>query len=138
MAIRKVVIDTNAFTALMTGTLAVKEAIESAKQVFIPTFVLGELLFGFKNGNKEQWNTEILNNFLSLPGVSILNTSEETADIYAELLLSLKQKGKSIPTNDIWIAAVAVETGSVIITYDKHFLYIDQVRIWTEITRKDS
>ena len=33
----------------------------------------------------------------------------------------------------IWIAASAVETGSVIITYDKHFLNITQARVWDEL-----
>jgi tRNA(fMet)-specific endonuclease VapC len=51
-------------------------------------------------------------------------------DIFAELLLALKQAGTPIPTHDIWIAAAAIELGCVLVTYDKHFLNMKQLRLW--------
>ncbi|MDZ4682914.1 MAG: type II toxin-antitoxin system VapC family toxin [Saprospiraceae bacterium] len=127
---KKVVLDTNAYTALIQGQSVVKQAIENAEQVLIPVFVMAELLFGFKNGNRERENSALFQDFLKLPGVSIQHTTNETAQIYSTLLLDLKQKGTPIPTHDIWIAAIAIETGSVIITYDKHFLNIVKARVW--------
>ncbi len=127
---KKILLDTNAYSALMKGVPEIKTIIENAEQVFMPIIVLGEILSGFKNGNREQENTKILNTFLDLPGISVLNTSEETASIYSEILQQLRKAGTPIPTNDIWISALSVETGSVIITYDKHFLNVAQARIW--------
>lgn len=114
----------------MNSDEKVKKTIENAGQVFIPAFVIAELLYGFKKGTKEKENKLLLESFLQLPGVAVLNTSLETPQIFATLLLSLKQKGKPIPTHDIWIAALSIESGSVIITYDKHFTYMGQVRVW--------
>ena len=130
---KKIVVDTNPYTALMQGQLAVKQAIENAEQVFVPVFVLAELLFGFKNGAREQANNALLQDFLKLQGVNIQHTSNETAQIFSELQLDLRQKGTAIPTHDIWIAAIAIETGSVVVTYDRHFLKVVKARVWGEV-----
>ncbi len=128
--IKKVLLDTNAYTALMLNEPEVVAILEKAEEIYIPVVVLGELFFGFANGSRNKENLHLLNDFLALPGVSILNTSMETAEIYAKLLLALRKKGKPIPTNDIWIAALAVETGALVISNDNHMSYIDQIRLW--------
>ncbi len=130
---KNITLDTNAYSGLNQGAIAVKQAIEAADNVFIPIFVLAELLFGFKKGSREHENIALFNDFMKLPGVSFHIPTDETARIYADIILGLKRQGKPIPTHDIWIAASAVETGSVIITYDKHFLNIAQVRAWDEL-----
>ncbi|MFM9947302.1 MAG: type II toxin-antitoxin system VapC family toxin [Saprospiraceae bacterium] len=130
---KKIALDTNAYTALMQGQLAVQQAIENAEQVFVPVFVLAELLFGFKNGAREQTNNALLQDFLKLQGVSIQHTTNETAQIFSDLQLDLKRKGTPIPTHDIWIAAIAIETGSVVVTYDRHFLNVVKARVWGEV-----
>ncbi len=130
---KKITLDTNAYSALSQGILAIKDAIEYAEEVFVPIFVFAELLFGFKKGSREKQNTTLFNGFMKLPGVSFQFPGEETARIFADISLDLKQQGKPIPTHDIWIAASAIETGSVIITYDKHFLHIPRVRVWGEL-----
>ena len=130
---KKITLDTNAYAALSQGKLPVKQAMETADIIFVPVFVFAELLFGFKNGSREQENLVLFNDFMKMSGVSYHFPTDETALIYSDIALDLKQQGKPIPTHDIWIAASAIETGSVIITYDKHFLHIDQVRVWGEI-----
>ena len=47
--------------------------------------------------------------FLSKPSVRVLNVTEETALRYAEVDVHLRRKGRPIPRNDVWIAAVALE-----------------------------
>lgn len=130
---KKIVLDTNAYAALIQGQLLVKQVLENAEQLFIPVFVIAELLYGFKNGSREQANKTLLNDFLNLAGVAVRHTTDETARIYSDLYLDLKQKGTPIPTHDIWIAAIAIETGSVIITYDKHFLNIKKASVWAAL-----
>jgi tRNA(fMet)-specific endonuclease VapC len=109
----------------------VTKVIETVTSVIVPVFVLAELLFGFKKGNREEWNRANLQTFLKLPGVSVRHTTTETAEIFSEITLVLRNIGKPIPTNAIWIAAITVETGSVLMTRDHHFSFIDKIRLWS-------
>lgn len=71
--------------------------------------------------------------FGHLQGHSVQYITNETAQIFSALQLDLKQKGTPIPTHDIWIAALAIETGSVVVTYDRHFLNVVKARVWGEL-----
>ena len=127
---KKIVLDTNAYTRLLSGVAEVLDAIAIAEVVYMSIFVLAELYTGFKGGSKEHRNKEILNNFLNKSIVKILNGTNETAEIYASVKNQLKQAGKPVPINDVWIAAHALETGSVLVTYDEHFKDIGGLRVW--------
>ncbi len=96
-------------------------------EVYLPAVVIGELLAGFKKGNTEQRNREILDQFLAVPHVGTLPLDEETAERYAVILDFLRRQGTPIPTNDLWIAACAMQHGLVMITADRHFLKLPQV-----------
>ncbi len=93
-------------------------------------FVLGELYAGFRGGINEILNKELLNRFLAKPTVQILDATLETAEVFGQLKYDLKVEGNPIPINDVWIASQSIETGSVIITYDTHFLNIKGLRLW--------
>jgi tRNA(fMet)-specific endonuclease VapC len=62
-----------------------------------------------------------LTQFLGKPSIRILNVTEETALRYAEVDVYLRKKGRPIPRNDVWIAAVALEHGLQVLTLDGHF-----------------
>lgn len=68
--------------------------------------------------------------FLGKSTVRYIQPSQETSEIFVDIKTQLKQKGKPIPTHDLWIAASNIEYGSVLITYDQHFSHIDGLRIW--------
>jgi tRNA(fMet)-specific endonuclease VapC len=127
---KHIVLDTNAYSRLLAGNESVLHTIASADIVFMSVFVLGELYAGFQGGIKKNENMMILNRFLEKPTVKTLHTSNETAEIFGVLKNTLKQSGTPVPINDIWIAAHAVETGSVIVTFDRHFSLIKGVRLW--------
>lgn len=127
---KKVVIDTNAYSGLMKGDKRVEQALNKAKTVYLPIFVVAELLSGFKNGNKEEENRSILTRFEAISTVNRYFPTNETIEIFTEIFSDLKKAGKPIPTHDIWIAAIAIETGSEIITYDRHFNEIVKARVW--------
>ncbi|OGG20948.1 twitching motility protein PilT [Candidatus Gottesmanbacteria bacterium RIFCSPHIGHO2_02_FULL_40_13] len=134
----KLLLDTNAYSKLVNlSDRSVKEAIEETETVFISTIILGELLSGFKRGSLEKKNRELLNRFLDKPTVEIVSLNKETAEIYADVLLNLIRKGTPIPTNDIWIAASAIEHGAVLVTYDTHFLKIPGLRLWDRLKIKN-
>ena len=96
----------------MIGNENILNILSEAEIVYFSIFVIAELLTGFKGGNREKINKDILNNFLSKPTVKILSAGTETAEIFSEIKNSLKKAGAPIPINDIWIASNAVETGS--------------------------
>ena len=127
---KKMVLDTNAYARLLAGNNDVLAAVASTELIYMSIFVLGELYAGFAGGVKQRENKAILNRFLSKPSVKILNATSETAEIFGVLKADLKQSGTSLPINDVWIAAHAVETGAVIVTFDQHFRKISGIRLW--------
>ena len=130
---KNILLDTNAYTRLLTGDESVLETIAGAATVYMSVFVLGELFAGFSGGSKEKENREILNRFLMKPTVKILNATVETAEVFRLVKNNLKNAGAPIPINNAWIAAHAIETGSAIVTYDAHFRNVPGLRLWPEL-----
>ncbi len=127
---KKIVLDTSAYSRLMRGEKRVEQVLNEADKVYLPFFVIAELLLGFKNGNREAENRTILQQFEAMPTVERLFPTDETIEIFSDIFSSLKKAGKPIPVHDIWIAALAVETGSVIVHFDKHFEEVEKARLW--------
>jgi len=128
--IKKIILDTNAYSALVSGDQKVLEVVERANQVMMSPICIGELLAGFVKGSKESTNRSLLSDFLKKPTVQITSISGETAEWYANIYSDLKKNGTPIPINDVWIAAQAMETGTMLITYDHHFQLVPGLRIW--------
>lgn len=129
---KKILLDTNAYVHFLGGDEHVLNVIAKAEIIYMSIFVLGELYAGFKGGKKEQKNVETLDKFFHKPGVTILNATIETSEIFGNLKKSLKASGTPLPINDVWIGAHALETGSIIITFDRHFEKIKGVRLWAK------
>ena len=95
----------------------------------MPAVVVGELIYGFRQGQRLEQNIAELRSFLERPYVSFVPVGPVTADRYSRIMTSLRAKGRPIPTNDVWIAAHAMETGADLVSADSHFEHIDQV-VW--------
>jgi tRNA(fMet)-specific endonuclease VapC len=121
---RRLLIDTNIYSYALRGDDGVVEVLKKAEQIGISVVSIGELLSGFKGGGREQKNREELEKFLDSPRVIVYSVDEDTSEFYAEILNNLKQIGKPVPTNDIWIAAVAFQNGLKLFTKDEHFMAI--------------
>ena len=106
---------------LMRGQPKLQERLESADEVLLPVTVLGELYAGFEGGSRLAENLAPLAAFRGQPGVAVVDLTDNIAQRYAAIVRSLKHQGTPIPTNDIWIAAAALENGGRIIAYDNHF-----------------
>lgn len=127
----RVLLDTNAYAALFRGHPGVVDRVRKAEQVHISSIVAGELIFGFRNGNKYEANYRDLESFLESPYVTLLPVTLATAERFGRIAAALKRKGRPLPTNDIWIAAHAMESGADLLSFDRHFDSIDGLA-WVE------
>ena len=91
---------------------------------------MGELLSGFAAGKHQTDNQQELARFLASPRVVVLEITAKTAEYYAKVYLHLRGKGRPVPTNDMWIAASALEYDYAVFTYDRHFAEIDDLVIY--------
>lgn len=130
---KKIILDTNAYAGLLAGDQDVLSAISAAEIVYMSVFVLGELHAGFAGGAKKRENKDTLQRFLMKPSVKILNATTETAEVFGQVKFNLKRSGNPLPINDVWIAAHALETGSVVVTCDTHFKSIPGLRLWERV-----
>ena len=121
----KILIDTNIYSSALRGDSEVVQVLRQVVHIGITAVSIGELLSGFRGGNKEQENRRELEVFLDAPRVTLYGIDEYTAEYYCTVINQLKKIGTPIPTNDIWIAAVAFQFGLQLYTLDKHFCNIE-------------
>lgn len=121
----RVALDSNVYSLLFRGHPLVAEIVRRSQEVMLSAVVLGELLYGFRYGSRMARNLRELDDFLANPHVTLVSVSRTTADRYSRIAAALRAKGRPIPTNDIWIAAHAMETGTELISSDGHFKHVD-------------
>lgn len=113
------ILDTNALSAMAYDDPGVAAVLARADQMAIPVIVLGEYRHGIaqsrNRGAYEAWLTELLNDCM------VLDVNEPTTHYYSEVVFELKRKGKPIPTNDIWIAALCRQHSLPLLSRDRHF-----------------
>ena len=117
----RILLDTSAYVGFKRNVEEVLEIIVSAESILFSPIVLGELMFGFRNGNRFKKNMDDINNFLQHEVVDIIQIGKITSDRYSRIASHLKSQGTPIPSNDIWIAAQSMEHGIELITSDRHF-----------------
>ena len=122
MAVRDVLLDTNAYVAFKRGLPDAVDVLTHTPRIGINSMVLGELLSGFAVGTREAGNRQELQQFLtSERRVHQLVIDAETAAQYAVVYRELRRRGRPIPTNDMWIAASALQHGFAVFSDDRHF-----------------
>lgn len=118
---RRVILDTNFYTAFKRNEPGAVALLKQAEYIGINSVILGELLAGFRCGSKERQNRKELDQFLDSPRVFTLAIDDETPEFYAQVFSELRQKGRPIPCNDLWLAASALQHGLALASYDEHF-----------------
>ncbi len=121
----RVSLDSNVYSLLFRGHPLVAEIVRRSQEVVLSAVVIGELLYGYRYGSRMARNLRELDDFLVNPHVTLVTVSRTTADRYSRIATALRAKGRPIPTNDIWIAAHAMETGTELISSDGHFKDVD-------------
>jgi len=129
MGLDLLVLDTNYYSALAKNVPGVNLLIRNSEEIALPHTVIGELLGGFHYGSQFDKNYNDLKRVIAKPTCRVLMPSIETANIYGRLYADLRRRGKMIPMNDIWIAALTIEYGGTLATYDKDFAAIQGIKL---------
>ena len=121
------ILDTNALSAFVDGDPALGRALAREDELALPVMVLGEYLFGvWASRSRTRYENWLRTN---LPLFTFLPAGRETARHYAEVRRELKQKGSPIPSNDIWIAALAREHALPVVSRDRHLDAVAGLRV---------
>jgi tRNA(fMet)-specific endonuclease VapC len=112
-------VDTSVAVDYLRGDPAAGRVIAAASRLCSASVVLGELLHGAERSPRPAENLDRVERFASQ--VEILPVDEGTAHHYSEIRTSLANKGRPIPENDIWIAAVGRQHRLTVVTRDSHF-----------------
>ena len=129
----KRLLDTNAYSALRREHGEVMRLVRDSVELAFSTVVIGELLFGFRHGTQLARNVAELDEWLVQPRVIVLPVTRTTADRYGRIAALLRKAGTPIPSNDMWIAAHAFESGAELLSFDGHFAAVPGL-VWTQLS----
>jgi tRNA(fMet)-specific endonuclease VapC len=115
----EVILDTNALSAVADDEPAAVRTFSRSASIELPVIVLGEYRFGIANSRRrneyEQWLQELIS------ATRVLIVDDETSRHYAHVRAELKNAGRPIPSNDLWIAALCRQHHFPLMSQDKHF-----------------
>ncbi len=117
-----VLLDTNALIALIGRDQGLIDLLASPGDIHVSLFTLGEMYYGIAKSARPEANRRALEGMLTQ--LKVLLPDSESASVYGSVFEKLRRAGRPIPTNDVWISAVAIQHGFPIVTRDAHF---DQV-----------
>jgi len=120
------ILDTNAVSAIADGEASALDLLARAERLAVPVIVLGEYRLGIAQSRHRASYESWLREWIA--AVAVLDIDEETTHSYAEIALELKQKGKPIPANDLWIAALCRQHSLPLVSRDRHFDLVSGLR----------
>ena len=123
----RVALDTNRYVDLCKNVIDTVSLLESAEAILLPFVVLAELRAGFAHGRRQAENERVLRRFLMKDGVRVLFADDQTTHHYASVYRQLRKQGTPIPTNDMWLAALALQHTLSLHARDKHFDHLPQL-----------
>jgi tRNA(fMet)-specific endonuclease VapC len=123
----RIALDSNRYTDLCRGIVEVVDVVTNAAEIYLPLIVLAEQRAGFAHGTEREKNERTLTHFLSNPGVFVLCPDEQTSFFYADLYAYLRKKSRPVPTNDLWIASLAIQHNLVLFDRDSDFDALPQL-----------
>jgi tRNA(fMet)-specific endonuclease VapC len=123
----KFLLDTNIIIGLFAKDRRVLQRLKKAEQVFLSSIVVGELLYGAHNSSQVRKNLARIEEFVAANPV--LACDLETARHYGRIKNRLRRKGRPLPENDIWIAALARQHGLTLVSRDVHFREVETLPV---------
>jgi tRNA(fMet)-specific endonuclease VapC len=123
----KALVDTNVVIGLFAGDPVAVASVQRQASVFLCAPVLGELRYGAQASTRVESNLAKLDQFAA--AIIVLPCDAETASAYGKVKFDLRKKGRPIPENDVWIAAIARQHGLSLLTRDEHFRGIEGLQV---------
>ena len=123
----KLLLDTNRYLDFCEAETNTVELCRRADRIGLPYIVLAELRAGFRCGRFASENEKTLTCFLNKPRVEVVYADDGTTHAYAQIFRQLREQGSPIPTNDLWIAALAIQHDWILCTRDRHFKHLPQI-----------
>lgn len=122
MPVNGKLVDTNAIIRVLKGQTELFPIFDDLENLFVSSISVGELMYGASLSKKKEENSE---NYMSFcEQMKIIFPDGKIAKKYGEIKAQLKNDGRPIPENDIWIAATAMAGNLVLITEDSDFEYV--------------
>jgi len=115
-------LDSNIVIAIFAEESTVLERIAAAEEVFVPAVALGELYYGARKSGRSETNIAHIDEFAA--AATVLSCDAITAQQYGRIKNELRLKGRPIPENDLWIAAIAAQHGLAVVSRDDHFAQV--------------
>ncbi|MES2702906.1 MAG: type II toxin-antitoxin system VapC family toxin [Bacteroidota bacterium] len=123
----KCLLDTSVIIDVFRNNNTVAARLDAMDEVYVPVEVIGELYYGaYRSADPLKHISRIRFFLLSC---KVLSPDSSTSDTYGEIKSALMGKGKPIPENDIWIAALARQHNLPVFTADKHFSEVDHISL---------
>jgi predicted nucleic acid-binding protein len=113
------ILDTNALSAAAEEHPGIVATLAGARQLALPVVVIGEYRYGIAQSRHRAKYRQWLDGLIA--DCTVLDITEQTTHHYAEVALELRQSGKPIPTNDLWIAALCRQHALPLLSHDHHF-----------------
>lgn len=113
------ILDTNALSAVADGEPQAMDVVAGADRIAVPAVVLGEYRLGIAQSRHRASYESWLREWIA--AVMVLDIDDRTTHSYSAIGLELKRKGKPIPTNDLWIAALCRQHSLPLLSRDRHF-----------------
>lgn len=128
------VLDTSAYSGFNRGDRRLKKWFHADNSIIVPLIVVGELRAGFSAGTRQKENDDLLQRFLDSSNVSTATITDTTTKLFAAIYCRLRRAGTPIGTNDMWIAALALEHDKLLLTLDADFLCIPELLVAKSLT----
>jgi tRNA(fMet)-specific endonuclease VapC len=125
--IGRYLLETDIVIALFANDVITQDNLVQAEEVFIPSIVIGELCYGARISERATENLMRVDEFAARSVV--LGCDTETARHYGEIKYALHIQGRTLPENDIWIAAIAMQHELILVTRNPNFDEIDGLNI---------
>lgn len=128
----KCLLDTSIIVQALKKNAVVGRNLDTLKEIYVPLTAIGELFYGaYKSDHLVK---HLDKTALFLARCIILFPDYQTAELYGKTKASLMKKGKPIPENDIWIAAIALQHNLSLYENDRHFREVDGLQLFNPLS----
>ncbi len=124
----KYLLDTNILIAMLADDMIihVQDKTQNVPKVSLPSPAIGELYYGARKSGRPIENLAKVNRLTQR--FPLISCDLETAQWYGIIKNELRRKGRPIPNNDLWIAAIALQYDLILVTRDSHFDEVESLQ----------